>query len=42
MVPSIHLDKRRFEREFGTERELLEQTRRDVYVLRSSIIGGNL
>ena len=41
MVPSIHLDKRRFEREFGTERELLAQTIRDVNELRSTIIGGD-
>lgn len=39
IVPSIHRDKRRFEREFGTERELLAQTVRDVNELRSSIVG---
>lgn len=39
IVPSIHLDKRRFEREFGTERELLAQTVREVNELRSNIIG---
>ena len=42
IVPSIHRDKRRFEREFGTERELLAQTIRDVNELRSTIVGGNL
>ena len=38
-VPSIHLDKMRFEKTFGTECELLTQTIRDVTTLRSSIIG---
>ena len=39
IVPSIHRDKLRFEREFGTERELLAQTVREVNELRSNIIG---
>ena len=42
MVPSIHLDKRRFEREFGTELELLAQTIRDVNAFRSTIVGSDL
>ena len=40
MVPSIHLQKRRFEREFGTERELLAQTVREVEAVRANRIGG--
>ena len=40
IVPSVHRDKRRFEREFGTERELLAQTVREVGELRESTIGG--
>lgn len=42
IVPSIHRDKRRFEREFGTERELLAQTVREVNELRANTIGGYL
>lgn len=40
IVPSIHKQKTRFEREFGTERELLEQTIREVELLRANRIGG--
>ena len=40
MVPSIHMQKRRFEREFGTERELLAQTVREVEAVRANRIGG--
>ena len=42
IVPSIHRDKRRFEREFGTERELLAQTVREVEAMRANTIGGYL
>lgn len=42
IVPSVHRDKRRFEREFGTERELLAQTVREVNELRANTIGGYL
>ena len=38
-IPSIHLDKARFIRQFGTESALVEQTKRDVEVLHSNIIG---
>ena len=38
-IPSIHLDKARFIRQFGTEAALVEQTKRDVEALRSNIIG---
>lgn len=40
IVPSIHLQKTRFEREFGTELELLEQTVGEVERLRANRIGG--
>lgn len=40
IVPSIHMQKRRFEREFGTERELLAQTVREVEAVRANRIGG--
>lgn len=39
-VPSIHLDKLRFVGVFGTEAELVEQTRREVVELRANTIGG--
>ena len=39
-VPSIHLDKAKFERLFGTESELVEFTKREVEVLRSCRVGG--
>lgn len=39
IIPSIHLDKRRLELDFGTERELLAQTQADVIHMRSSIVG---
>ena len=39
-VPSIHLDKLRFVGVFGTEAELVEQTRREVAELRANTIGG--
>ncbi len=39
-IPSIHMQKRRFEREFGTERELLAQTVREVEAVRANRIGG--
>ena len=42
IVPSIHRDKRRFEQEFGTERELLAQTVREVEAMRENTIGGYL
>ena len=42
IVPSIHRDKRRFEQEFGTERELLAQTVSEVNELRANTIGGYL
>ena len=38
-VPSIHLDKLRFVGMFGTEAELVEQTRREVAELRANTIG---
>ena len=38
-IPSIHLDKSRFIRQFGTETALVEQTKRDVDALRNNIIG---
>ena len=38
-VPSIHLDKSRFIRQFGTETALVEQTKRDVDALRNNVIG---
>ena len=38
-VPSIHLDKLMFVGMFGTEAELVEQTRREVAELRAYIIG---
>ena len=38
-IPSIHLDKARFIRQFGTESALVEQTKRDAEVLHSNIIG---
>lgn len=39
-VPSIHLDKLMFVGMFGTEAELVEQTRREVAELRANTIGG--
>lgn len=39
-VPSIHLDKLRFVGMFGTEAELVEQTRREVTELRANTIRG--
>lgn len=39
-VPSIHLDKARFERLFGTEAELVECTKREVAELRGCRVGG--
>lgn len=41
IVPSIHLQRKRFEREFGTELELLAQTVREVEWLRENRIGGH-
>ena len=41
-IPSIHLDKVRFEQEFGKERELLAQTVREVESMRANTIGGYL
>lgn len=38
-VPSIHLDKVKFERLFGSEAELVECTRREVAELRKNTIG---
>ena len=38
-IPSIHLDKSRFIRQFGTETALVEQTRREVAELRANTIG---
>ena len=40
IIPSIHMQKRRFEREFGTERALLAQTVREVELVRVNRIGG--
>jgi len=37
---AVHAGTRRFEDNFGTERELLDQTKRDVEELRRMTIGG--
>ena len=39
-IPSIHLDKASFILQFGTEAALVEQTKRDVAMLRANTIGG--
>lgn len=39
-VPSIHLDKERFEAVFGSESGLVERTRAEVDELRSNRVGG--
>ncbi|GAA4493551.1 Ref family recombination enhancement nuclease [Pseudaeromonas paramecii] len=39
LVPSIHLDRLRFVRMYGCERELVARTRQDVAELRQGITG---